>query len=221
MDLSHNNLETLPPQTRRLSNLKTLILNNNPLEQYQLRQLPSLTNIETLQLRSTQRNLSNFPTSLEALVNLTDVDLSQNSLPKIPDSLFALPNLKRLNFSENEITEFSSGKHLYCNFYTYSTFLFSAMEIWQKLETLNLSYNKLKSLPSTICKIATLRRLFVNNNELDFQGIPSGIGKLGRLEIFSAAHNQLEMIPEGLCRLLFTTIAFVISLNRVIVDVAL
>lgn len=74
------------------------------------------------------------------------------------------------------------------------------MEMWQKLETLNLSYNKLKSLPSSLCKVSTLRRLYVNANELDFEGIPSGIGKLSRLEIFSAAHNQLEMIPEGLCR---------------------
>jgi len=37
---------------------------------------------------------------------------------------------------------------------------------------------------------------------LDFEGIPSGIGKLNNLEVFSAANNQLEMIPEGLCRYL-------------------
>lgn len=74
------------------------------------------------------------------------------------------------------------------------------MENWQKLETLNLSHNKLKALPVTLCKITTLRRLFVNDNQLDFEGIPSGIGKLGNLEVFAAANNQLEMIPEGLCR---------------------
>lgn len=45
-----------------------------------------------------------------------------------------------------------------------------------------------------------LRRLYVNYNRLDFEGIPSGIGKLGALEVFSASNNQLEMIPEGLCR---------------------
>lgn len=76
----------------------------------------------------------------------------------------------------------------------------SAIENWQKLETLNLSHNQIKALPPTLCKINTLRRLFVNDNLLDFEGIPSGIGKLGNLEIFAAANNQLEMIPEGLCR---------------------
>lgn len=60
--------------------------------------------------------------------------------------------------------------------------------------------NQLTALPSTICKLVSLRRLYVNDNKLDFEGIPSGIGKLGALEIFSASNNQIEMIPEGLCR---------------------
>lgn len=37
LDLSNNQLETLPPQTRRLANLQTLNLNHNPLGHFQLR----------------------------------------------------------------------------------------------------------------------------------------------------------------------------------------
>lgn len=73
-------------------------------------------------------------------------------------------------------------------------------EKWPKLEVLNMCRNKLTSLPSQICKLESLRRLMVNENQLDFEGIPSGIGKIVGLEVFSAAHNRLEMIPEGLCR---------------------
>lgn len=183
LDLSHNKLETLPPQTRRLANLQTLILADNPLELFQLRQLPSLQNLEVLNMRNTQRTLSNFPTTLDTLSNLSELDLSQNSLPKIPDCVYNLPNLKRLNLSENAITEISSN-----------------IENWQRLEVLNLSRNELSSLPASLCKLTQLRRLYLNDNKLDFEGIPSGIGKLCCLEIFSASNNLLEMVPEGLCR---------------------
>ncbi|XP_034831770.1 protein flightless-1 [Maniola hyperantus] len=183
LDLSNNSLETLPPQTRRLANLQTLVLNDNPLGLFQLRQLPSLQSLETLHMRNTQRTLANLPTSLDTLCNLSDVDLSKNALTKVPDALYSLLNLKRLNLSDNEITEISS-----------------AMDIWQKLESLNLSRNKLTALPASLCKLQNLRRLHVDDNKLDFEGIPSGIGKLGNLEVFSAANNVLEMIPEGLCR---------------------
>lgn len=157
LDLSNNKLETLPPQTRRLSNLQTLILSDNPLELFQLRQLPSLQNLECLHMRNTQRTLQNFPTTLDSLSNLFELDLSQNSLSKIPDCLYNMANLKRLNLNDNEITDLSSN-----------------VEFWQKLETLNLARNNLTALPATICKLTQLRRLYLNDNKLDFQGIPSG-----------------------------------------------
>jgi len=78
-------------------------------------------------------------------------------------------------------------------------FLFN-LEVWHELEVLQLSENELTILPSSLCKLSSLKRLYVNYNRLDFDGIPSGIGKLSALEVFSAHGNLLEMIPEGLCR---------------------
>lgn len=74
------------------------------------------------------------------------------------------------------------------------------IEVWQELEVLQLSDNELTALPASLCKLSSLKRLYVNYNKLDFDGIPSGIGKLSALEVFSACGNLLEMIPEGLCR---------------------
>lgn len=71
---------------------------------------------------------------------------------------------------------------------------------WKLLETLNVSRNKLVALPSSLCKCSQLRRLYVNDNHIDFDGIPSGIGKLHNLQVFQAANNNLEMIPEGVVR---------------------
>ena len=65
VDLSNNKLETLPPQMRRLTNLQTLILNNNPMLHAQLRQLPALVNLQCLHMRNTQRTISNMPAGEE------------------------------------------------------------------------------------------------------------------------------------------------------------
>ncbi|KAL0992507.1 hypothetical protein UPYG_G00094250 [Umbra pygmaea] len=183
LDLSDNKLDSLPPQMRRLVHLQTLILNNNPLMHAQLRQLPAMVALETLHLRNTQRTQSNMPTSLEGLVHLADVDLSCNDLGRVPECLYTLSSLKRLNLSSNQISELSL-----------------CIDQWTHLETLNLSRNQLTSLPSALCKLGKLKKLYVNSNKLDFEGVPSGVGKLSSLQEFMAANNNLELIPEGLCR---------------------
>ena len=68
---------------------------------------------------------------MESLTNLCDVDLSQNELPAVPEALYKLEGLKRLNIADNCIKELSNG----------------GVEMWAKLETLNLSRNELKVLP--------------------------------------------------------------------------
>lgn len=70
LDLSSNKLESLPPQLKRLIHLKTLILNDNPLLNAQLRQLPSLVSLESLHLRNTQRTGTNIPSELYKCSNL-------------------------------------------------------------------------------------------------------------------------------------------------------
>lgn len=86
------------------------------------------------------------------------------------------------------------------------------LELWTKLETFNICRNKLTAIPASLCKIVTLRRLYLNDNQLDFEGIPSGIGKLSSLQVFSAANNRLEMIPEGLCRYIFCFVLLIVIL---------
>ena len=49
---------------------------------------------------------------------------------------------------------------------------------------------------------------------MDFNGIPAGIGKLHELEVFSAANNNLEMIPEGVVRLVLRTYIWIIQHHK-------
>ena len=97
LDASYNDLDALPPQLRRLQNLQNLNLSHNPLNHFQIRPLPSLTELRQLHMRNTQRNESNIPTNLEALIHLQDVDLRENQLTSIPEGLLTLPNMTRLN----------------------------------------------------------------------------------------------------------------------------
>ncbi|XP_054155123.1 protein flightless-1-like [Oppia nitens] len=184
LDLSHNQLETLPPQMRRLVNLQSLVLSHNPLGHNQFRHLPSLVSLKSLILRATERTIQNMPNSLDTLTELTELDLSFNNIPRFPDCVSTLKSLKRLNLSDNCLTQLPQ----------------SIDEDWPYLEVLNISRNQISCLPNSLCKLANLRRLYVNDNKLDFEGIPGGIGKLYNLELFMAANNNLELIPEGVVR---------------------
>lgn len=66
------------------------------------------------------------------------------------------------------------------------------------------------SVQSAICKLSKLKKLYVNSNKLDFDGVPPGVGKLSSLMEFMAANNNLELIPEGLCR--YHTISGAVSM---------
>ncbi len=61
---------------------------------------------------------------------------------------------------------------------------------------MNLSRNQLRSLPPSICLLPCLRRLFVDSNNLESEGLPADLGRLPALEIFSASDNKLETIPD-------------------------
>lgn len=196
LDLSNNELKTIPPQLGRLKNLKTLILNNNPLKEHKMRQIDRLKSLRTLQLANTQRNIGNTQTNFYGLNNLVELDLSSNELVKVPEGLMrdlsnnsdptdqGNLNLKRLNLSENHIEIMPN------NF----------GNLWPNLETLNLSSNSISRIPPTLCKLCNLKRLYLNDNKLIFDGLPATLDKLHQLEVFMAARNNLESIPESIFR---------------------
>ena len=149
-----------------------------------MRQIKRLKSLRVLDISNTKRTVQNMPIDLRTVTTLVEINLSSNSLHRIPDDILDLKALKRLDLSENLIAKIPD----------------ELGEMLTKLETLNLSGNKLKSLPQSICKLCNLRRLYLNDNQLDFAGLPSGIGKLRHLEVFMAARNNLELIPEGVFR---------------------
>ncbi|XP_065316416.1 protein flightless-1-like isoform X2 [Gordionus sp. m RMFG-2023] len=149
---------------------------------FQFRQLPSLVGLKILKLKNTGRYINNIPTNLETLINLHELDLSHNNLTWIPDQLFKLTSLRRLNLSKNAIT-----------------LMPIKIDAWENLEVLNLCSNSLRSLPSPTCKLVKLRRLYLDNNQFEYEGIPPSIGKLMSLQVLSLADNLLQTLPDSIC----------------------
>ncbi|KAJ3600913.1 hypothetical protein NHX12_031886 [Muraenolepis orangiensis] len=190
LNLSHNGMEAIPNQLFiNLTDLLYLDLGDNKLDSLPP-QMRRLVHLQTLVLNNNplmHAQLRQLP-AMVALQTLHLRNTQRTQRPhtprsRVPECLYTLGSLKRLNVSSNQITDLSL-----------------CIDQWTQLETLNLSRNQLTSLPSAICKLSKLKKLYVNSNKLDFDGVPSGVGKLLSLTEFMAANNNLELIPEGLCR---------------------
>lgn len=66
-------------------------------------------------------------------------------------------------------------------------------ETWQ-VTKLDLSFNQLTRLPSSIVKLQNLQELWVNNNQLF--SLPVNLGLLPRLVRFEVSHNNLVELCE-------------------------
>ncbi|UYV73642.1 FLII [Cordylochernes scorpioides] len=211
--LGHNQLREVDPgvalnlrkhQTTRFrtGHLKPLkIENNNKIyptcpNYCDDRQLPALVSLRTLKLRNTQRTLANTPASLECLVNLTELDLSQNNLPRVPDAIFTLSNLQKLNLSDNSLTELSAecGSEYppSCLPTEYTTC--GVADNWRNMEILNLARNNIKVLPN-VAPMCTCVQDFSKNQ---LRKVPYGLEHARGILVLNISQNFIESIPSHL-----------------------
>jgi hypothetical protein len=64
---------------------------------------------------------------------------------------------------------------------------------------LNLSREKLKSIPSEICLMTSLKRLYLRENKL--RSLPVELGRMTNLISLELQNNKLESIPSEICSL--------------------
>ena len=101
LDLSGNNLRSLPAEIGQLDNLKTLYLSGNSLSSVPA-EIGQLTNLMDLYLNS--NSLSSVPAEIGQLTNLMDLYLNSNSLSSVPAEIGQLTNLTDLYLSSNSLS---------------------------------------------------------------------------------------------------------------------
>ena len=98
LNLSVNNLTSLPPEISNLKNLETLFLANNKLEQLPP-QIGKLTNLKYLYLG--YNKLTSLPESIGNLKKLEYLSLRRNNLTSLPESIGNLKKLEYLYLENN------------------------------------------------------------------------------------------------------------------------
>ncbi len=179
LNLSRQNIDSLPPEIAALQSLRELRLNHN-----QLNRLPSeITALQNLQrLRLDNNQLSNLPPEIAALQSLKALDLTSNQLSHLPPEIAALQNLQTLRLYSNQLSS-----------------LPPEIAALQSLQTLRLDGNRLSSLPPEIAALQSLQTLRLDGNRLS--SLPPEIAALQSLQHLDLEGNQLSSLPPEIATL--------------------
>ncbi|QZA58427.1 leucine-rich repeat domain-containing protein [Candidatus Rhabdochlamydia porcellionis] len=199
LDLSKNQLTTLPDTFGNLSQLTELDLSTN-----QLTTLPdtfgNLAQLIWLDLNTNQ--LTTLPDTLGNLARLAELDLSTNQLTTLPDTFSNLAQLTQLGLSINKLTTlpdaFSSLSQLAILDLSTNqlTNLPDTLGNLSRLTELDLSINQLTTLPDTFGNLTQLIWLDLSTNQLT--ALPDAFSSLSQLAILDLSTNQLRTLPDTL-----------------------
>lgn len=221
MDVSYNELESLPDWLSGCSELRSLFASNNMLSSLPdhlfCNEMPFL---QTLQLA--YNNIQYLP-AIQRRLLLQDLFLQNNSLSTLPENFFKfVKNIKVLNLSNNRLCDLPKPdevlqleklfitanclvdrsleklcpylrnlKTLHAAYNSFTALPEHCPLYWSELEELVASGNKLLKLPDNIDRLRHLSVLRVHSNLL--QSIPK-LSHLLSLRVLDLAHNQLDRI---------------------------
>ena len=196
LDISGQNLQSLPTDTDRLKHIVRLYARNN-----ELSDLPDhfaqMNHLVEISLR--HNRLSKFPIVLFHMVHITRLSLAHNRITEVPVDIGCLVNLQLLSLAGNQIRHLplSIGKlSKLAGLDVQSNMLTSLPEsvgLLKVLDTLLLQDNRLATLPESIGQCQILKVLNFKKNRVKY--IPLGVGKLLNLEELVCSKNQITILP--------------------------
>ena len=141
IELLCNKIKAIPSSIGKMMHLERLNLDNNQITSVpkSLGKCPKLLEIDL-----SRNKLESFPS--EGFQQLEWLDISKNNIKELPDAS-NWPNIKSLWALNNEITHVQPA---FCN---------------PRLDTVNLSHNRLKALPDEFGEITGLISLWLSENK--------------------------------------------------------
>jgi internalin A len=175
LNLSENDLITLPAEVSNLLSLTRLDLRANVLTTLpnSLSELKSLAAIEI-----GDNTLITIPPVIFEIKTITSLNLFSNGISVLPASIADLPLLTGLNLSFNQLTS------LPAELATVTT-----------LVHLRLEGNFFKEFPEPIVSLVALKELAIGSNR-QIKELPQQISQLGSLTTFQASSNQIQVLPD-------------------------
>ena len=178
LDVSLNNIKSLPVELKHFTLLTQLRLRGN-----QFVEFPRIIlEIHTLKILDISSNsISSIPTDISRVGNLNEFICGQNAVKHIPVELGKMNLLASLSFPGNQLSS-----------------LPSSMSKLSHLTFLDLSNNNFEKFPSVIGKIPTIKTLWLFYNKLsELKGI-DGCQQLNQLRVL---HNRFSQIPNEIFKL--------------------
>ncbi|XP_068174471.1 PH domain leucine-rich repeat-containing protein phosphatase 2 [Antennarius striatus] len=205
LDVSHNILSELPSRLINSLSLRKLLAGNNHLQR-----VPVLLDHVPLEALDLQHNkLSELSESLfYKALNLKYLNLSANALENIPPSSQSeesLSTLQELYLTRNNLNENCGAvlvghqnlRVLHIAYNHLLSFPASKLSKLEQLEELNLSGNKLKTIPSTVSSCKKLHTLIAHSNHIN---VFPEILNLPEIKLVDLSCNELTEIqlPDSL-----------------------
>lgn len=205
VDVTHNLLSEFPSRLLSSLSLRKLLVGNN-----RLQRVPDLLDHIPLEALDLQHNkLSELPESLFCkALNLKYLNLSANALDSIPpcsQSEESLSTLQELYLTGNHLDENCGAvlvghqnlRILHIAYNQLLSFPASKLSKLELLEELNLSGNKLKTIPSTVSSCKRLHTLIAHSNHIN---VFPEILSLPEIKLVDLSCNELTEIqlPESL-----------------------
>ncbi|EKM75265.1 hypothetical protein AGABI1DRAFT_80141 [Agaricus bisporus var. burnettii JB137-S8] len=197
----------IPESELRLHNFETLDLSGRS-----LRTIPVALHQhadQIISLKLSRNPMIDLPLDfVEACTSLCDLRLSNMSMRKIPANLVAAKALKRLDLSSNhiKIKELENanlqlipelrGLLLHNNLLKDLPQKFADFE---NLLNLNISSNRLPTIPDVVLQIKTLTELDVSFNYIT--DLPTNVGDMTSLQRFLFVGNSIKSIPNSFWKL--------------------